>query len=90
MDQAPAVQSGEAVRRVAPDFPLDLLNRPWPLLVIAEQQAEDRRVNLTVFLGRGEGTLLLPGKVLPFRATAPGQFALSPGPLVCLTAASLL
>ena len=80
MNEPGPIETVEAVSRVAPDFSGDLIDRPRPLLVPIAQTSKDCRIDLAVFLSRGQCTLVLHGKVPPFRATAPGQSPLSPGP----------
>ncbi len=57
-----------------------LVHRPRPLIVLAEEPDHNAPLVPRVILGRLV-RLLLHRKVLPFGATAPGQFTLSLGPI---------
>jgi hypothetical protein len=84
MNETGTRQSGYSVFGIRPvaEFARYLIEAPRPRLSV-EQKARDRVVDLILREAGASAlvwnTLLLHGKVLPFRATPPGQFALSPG-----------
>ncbi|HEY3830412.1 MAG TPA: helix-turn-helix transcriptional regulator [Solirubrobacteraceae bacterium] len=69
MAQPSAVQRAQPVGRldVIADLQLDLVHRPRALLACDEQHRQDRPLDLPCHLARRTTTLLLHGKVLPFR-----------------------
>jgi hypothetical protein len=53
MDQPTAVEPPKAVRRVAANFSLDLLNGPRPVGIFADEEAKDRAVEQRLAFSRG-------------------------------------
>lgn len=84
MNQPGTMQRSQSIDGldVVADLQLHLAHRPWTLLVGNKQQRKDRLPDSVCRLGRRTTTLILHGKVLPFRA-GPGQFALRRGHFVC-------
>jgi len=82
MDHPSAVQRSQPVGRldVIADLQLYLVHRPRGLLVRDEKHRQDRPLNLLRHIARRTTTLLLHGKVLPFRA-GPRAVAAAPGPI---------
>ena len=85
MDEAGFAKSVQCIEHrnlVAVRLPDDLVHRPRPLIVVADEQDEHAPIVAIVIDLELVVRLWLHGKGLPFRATAPGWLQPARGPLV--------